>query len=420
MALVLTSLRKKRDLAHLRLWTNALLLIVAEDVAFMVYSTPLSPLLHEISHACALDAYYLAGVAFFWTASGSLRLIQRSEIYIALCAVPPLLILTAYGMDVRIRPLFLALTISGFVLSILASILLHRSRRYLLGHCAIWLPSIWFAYLGNFHLVAYYSLFGIFAATAIGFYFTLPRKRWGRVVVVTGFAVWSICFLTHPWIRDSHPDWASLAGRIWDLESLVITIGLLILTLEELSAIHELDALHDALTGLPNRRLFTDRLKQALARAGRNKSRLVLIYIDLNRFKLVNDMWGHDAGDFLLREVASRLGSVTRETDTLCRSGGDEFYLLVEDFHLHEVGGSGDFQQHSLLLLEQIRTRVEADPFPYHTPDQEVRLRVSLSLGLAVYPDQAANEGELHRIADRIMYEEKRKWSITNSVDIPA
>lgn len=420
MALVLTNLRKKRDLAYLRLWTNALLLIVAEDIAFMVYSTPLSPILHEISHACALDAYYLAGVAFFWTASGSLRLIKHSKVYLALCAVPHLLILTAYGMDLRIRPLFLAITISGFVMSIVASILLHRSRRYLLGHCAVWLPSIWFAYRGNIHLVAYYSLFGIFAATAIGFYFTLPRKRWGRVIVVTGFAVWSICFLTHPWIRDSHQDWASLAGRIWDLESLVITVGLLILTLEELSAIHELDALHDALTGLPNRRLFTDRLKQALARAGRNKSRLVLIYIDLNRFKLVNDMWGHDAGDFLLREVASRLRSVTRETDTLCRSGGDEFYLLVEDFHLLEVGESGDFQQHGLLLLEQLRTRVEADPFIYRTPEQDVRLRVSLSLGLAVYPDRATNEGELHRIADRMMYEEKRKWSVTKSVHIPA
>lgn len=419
MALVLTSLRKKRDLAYLRLWTNALLLIVAEDIAFMVYSTPLSPLLREISHACALDAYYLAGVAFFWTASGSLRLIQHSRIYIALCAVPHLLILTAYGMNVRIGPLFLALAVSGFVLSLLASILLHRSGRYLLGHCAIWLPSIWYAYRGNVHMVAYYSLFGIFAATAIGFYLTLPRKRWGRVIVVTGFAVWSICFLTHPWIRDTHQAWAPLAGRVWDLESLVITIGLLILTLEELSAINELDALHDALTGLPNRRLFTDRLKQALARAGRHKSRLVLIYIDLNRFKLVNDMWGHDAGDFLLREVASRLRSVTRGTDTLCRSGGDEFYLLVEEFHLHEAGGSGDFQQQGPLLLEQIRNRVEADPFLYRTPEQEVSLRVSLSLGLAVYPDQATNEAELHRIADRTMYEEKRKWSVTNSVPEP-
>jgi diguanylate cyclase len=420
MAFVLTSLRKKRDLEYLRPWTNALLLIVAEDVAFMLYYTPLSPLLHNISHTCALDAYYLAGVAFFWTASGSLRLIQHSKIYIALCAVPPLLILTAYGMDIRIRSLFLALTIGGFVISILASILLHRSRTYLLGHFAIWLPNIWFAYFDNIHQVAYYSLFGIFAATAIGFYFTLPRKRWGRVIVVIGFAIWSICFLSHPWIKDSHQDWAPLAGRFWDLESLVITIGLLILTLEELSAIHELDALHDSLTGLPNRRLFTDRLKQALARASRNKSRLVLIYVDLNRFKLVNDMWGHDAGDFLLREVASRLRTVTRETDTLCRSGGDEFYLLVEDFNLEGVGASGDSQQQGLLLLEQLRSRVEADPFLYRTPEQEVRLRASMSLGLSVYPDQATNEGELHRIADKTMYEDKRKWSATNPAPTPA
>jgi diguanylate cyclase (GGDEF)-like protein len=424
MALVLTRLRKKRDLAYLRLWTNALLLIVAEDIAFMLYYTPLSPLVHKISHACALDAYFLAGVAFFWTASGTLRLIPRSRIYIVLCAVPHILILTAYGMDLRIQPLFLALTIGGFVLSILATMLLHRSRMYFMGHLAIWLPSIWFAYGGRIHQVAYYSLFGIYAATAIGFYLTLPRKRWGRVIVVTGFAVWSICFLLHPWIRDTHQNWASLADRVWQLESLVITIGLLVLTLEELSAINELDALHDSLTGLPNRRLFTDRLKHALTRARRNKSRLILVYIDLNRFKLVNDMWGHDAGDFLLREVASRLRSVTRETDTLCRSGGDEFYLLVEDFHLREApqraDDAGDFEQQALSLLREIRARVETDPFLYRTPEQEVSLRASLSLGLAIYPDQATNEVELHRIADRTMYDDKRKWSATNPLPEPA
>jgi diguanylate cyclase (GGDEF)-like protein len=284
----------------------------------------------------------------------------------------------------------------------------------LLGHVVLWLPGIWFAYVGHFRHVAYYSLFGIYAATAIGFYFTLPRKRWGRIIVVTGFAVWSICFLTHPWIRDRFQDWASLANRVWDLESFVVCIGLLILTLEELSAIHESDAMHDALTGLPNRRLFADRVKQAVARASRNKSRLALVNIDLNQFKLVNDRWGHDTGDFLLREIATRLRSVTRETDTLCRIGGDEFYLLVEDFDLHGASGSDDSQAQGLWLLAQLRKRVETDPFLYSTPEREVRFSTSLSLGLAVYPDQATSEYELHRIADRSMYEDKRNWYANN------
>jgi diguanylate cyclase (GGDEF)-like protein len=414
LALVLTSFGKKRNLEFLKLWTSALLVIVAEDIAFMFYSTPLSPLLHEISHACALVAYYLVGLAFFWTASGSLRLIQHSKIYIVLCAAPQLLILIAYGMDFHAQSLFLAFTISGFVIGILASLLLHRPRTHLLAQVAIWLPSIWFAYVGHFRHVAYYSLFGIYAATAIGFYFTLPRKRWGRIIVITGFAVWSICFLTHPWIRDRFQDWASLANRVWDLESFVVCIGLLILTLEELSAIHESDALHDALTGLPNRRLFAEKVKQAVARASRNKSRLALVNIDLNQFKLVNDTWGHDTGDFLLREVATRLRSVTRETDTLCRIGGDEFYLLVEDFDLHGASASGDFQFQGLWFLAQLRQRVETDPFVYRAPGREVRFSTSLSLGLAVYPDQATSENELHRIADRSMYEDKRNWYASN------
>ena len=225
MVLVLISFRKNRDLEYLRLWINALLLIVAENIAFMVYLTPLSPFFHNFSHTCALDADHLAGVAFFWTASGSLRLIRHSKIYIVLCAVPHLLILTAYGMALQVRSLFLALTIGGFVIGILATILLHRSRTYLLGHFAIWLPSIWFAYGGHIHQVPYYSLFGIYAATAIGFYFTLPRKRWGRVIVVTGFAIWSICFLIHPWIKDKYQDWASLADRVWDMEASSSALG---------------------------------------------------------------------------------------------------------------------------------------------------------------------------------------------------
>jgi diguanylate cyclase (GGDEF)-like protein len=343
-----------------------------------------------------------------------LRLIQHSKIYIVLCAAPQLLILIAYGMDFHAQSLFLAFTISGFVIGILASLLLHRPRTHLLAQVAIWLPSIWFAYVGHFRHVAYYSLFGIYAATAIGFYFTLPRKRWGRIIVITGFAVWSICFLTHPWIRDRFQDWASLANRVWDLESFVVCIGLLILTLEELSAIHESDALHDALTGLPNRRLFAEKVKQAVARASRNKSRLALVNIDLNQFKLVNDTWGHDTGDFLLREVATRLRSVTRETDTLCRIGGDEFYLLVEDFDLHGASASGDFQFQGLWFLAQLRQRVETDPFVYRAPGREVRFSTSLSLGLAVYPDQATSENELHRIADRSMYEDKRNWYASN------
>jgi diguanylate cyclase (GGDEF)-like protein len=88
---------------------------------------------------------------------------------------------------------------------------------------------------------------------------------------------------------------------------------------------------HDPLTGLPNRTLFDDRMKQALARARRNNNRVALLFLDLDGFKTINDMMGHEAGDEALKEVARRFLTVLRETDTLARVGGDEFVLLAAD-----------------------------------------------------------------------------------------
>ena len=90
-------------------------------------------------------------------------------------------------------------------------------------------------------------------------------------------------------------------------------------------------AFHDALTGLPNRKLLVDRTVQALARANRQHTRVVLPFLDLDGFKVINDTHGHEAGDEALRQVAQRLSGLVRQGDTLARLGGDEFVLLAPD-----------------------------------------------------------------------------------------
>ena len=411
MALVLYGFHRKRNLGYLQLWSKGLLLIVVEDIARMFYLAPTSPLIHKITHVCALVTYYFAGLAFFWTASGNLRLAPHCRRYLAICSVPHLLLLTTYGMEMRHRLLFIGLAAGGWATSTLAALVLRYPRVHLLCHAAFWLPSIYLAYGGHFRSVTYYSLFGIYAATALGFYRTLPHKRRGRTIVIAGFATWAICFLTHPLFRDVLQYWNPLASRIWDLERFVITLGLLCLALEELSATHEFDALHDALTSLPNRRLFADRLQQALARARRNCSRVLLVNIDLNSFKCVNDQWGHPAGDFMLCEITSRLRAVTRESDTLCRVGGDEFCLLIEDFAPSQELAALSFQKHSQNLIEKIRQRVEAAPLlcPTGSSQGQIPLHASLSIGLASFPDEAANEEDLIRVADQRMYQDKKE-----------
>lgn len=153
-------------------------------------------------------------------------------------------------------------------------------------------------------------------------------------------------------------------------------------------------ALHDQLTGLPNRALFHDRMQQALARAHRHHGQLALLYLDLNRFKDVNDTLGHAAGDLLLELVGRRLGQCVRECDTLARLGGDEFVILLESIALPEQAA---------MVAEKIR-HVFDTPFDLDGR----RVSMSPSIGIAHYPLDGHDEQQLLRHADNAMYRAKR------------
>ena len=113
-------------------------------------------------------------------------------------------------------------------------------------------------------------------------------------------------------------------------------------------------AFHDPLTGLPNRALFEDRLKRALVAAQRQRSRIALLYIDLDRFKTVNDTLGHPAGDELVRQTARRLESRVREVDTVARLGGDEFAIILVD--IRNVGAAEDLRAPSCSTISAARS----------------------------------------------------------------
>jgi len=150
---------------------------------------------------------------------------------------------------------------------------------------------------------------------------------------------------------------------------------------------------HDMLTDLPNRSLFSDRLRQAIASARRNLSRVALLYIDLDRFKPVNDVHGHAVGDCLLREAAVRMRDCVRESDTVGRFGGDEFVVLLPG-----IEAVGD----AVRVAEKIRMALEA-PFVLGG----LTLEVSSSIGIAIYPEHGADDLSLLLHADGAMYEAK-------------
>jgi diguanylate cyclase (GGDEF)-like protein/PAS domain S-box-containing protein len=153
-------------------------------------------------------------------------------------------------------------------------------------------------------------------------------------------------------------------------------------------------ALHDYLTGLPNRALLLEQLERGLALMRRQGGRVALLFMDLNGFKPVNDAHGHEVGDLLLKEVADRLLHGVRASDTVCRQGGDEFVLLVVD-----AGSDRD-----LLQLARKLQRVVARPYPGLPAD----VSISMSVGIACWPEHAIDADDLFRAADAAMYTAKK------------
>ncbi|MDZ7788882.1 MAG: diguanylate cyclase [Xanthomonadales bacterium] len=151
---------------------------------------------------------------------------------------------------------------------------------------------------------------------------------------------------------------------------------------------------HDQLTQLPNRALFMDRLLTSLARARRNSLQLAVLYLDLDQFKQINDTHGHTTGDQLLREVAGRLLTCVRESDTVGRLGGDEFAVVLDD-----IGCAED----ATVVAEKILAALSE---PCALPGRT--LQITPSVGIAIYPEDGQDEEQLVRHADDAMYAAKR------------
>lgn len=152
-------------------------------------------------------------------------------------------------------------------------------------------------------------------------------------------------------------------------------------------------AQHDALTNLPNRYLFLDRLTQSMRQAKRFKKKIAVLYIDLDHFKEINDSLGHNVGDILLQEVALRLKKSVRETDTVARLGGDEFIIILNNFTIIET---------ILPILKSIMSTLSKQFFI-----ENQAMYITLSLGVAIYPDDSIDADTLIKNADAAMYNAK-------------
>lgn len=160
-------------------------------------------------------------------------------------------------------------------------------------------------------------------------------------------------------------------------------------------------AFHDQLTGLPNRALFNDRLEHGLVQAKRHGRALAVMFVDLDKFKVVNDTYGHDAGDVVLQTAARRLRENTRGGDTVSRHGGDEFlYLLTEARDETNIA----------MIAQKIIKAIQA-PYKVRVRDLDITPSIGASIGISIFPKDGATADVLIKSADDAMYRAKQSKS---------
>lgn len=224
--------------------------------------------------------------------------------------------------------------------------------------------------------------------------FWAAYRRWttGSFITIVGFLMWSLVFVVGPTLQLGWPGVHIEAG-VWNLPKYVVAVGMILLMLEDQIAHNRHLALHDELTGLPNRRLFQDRLENALCRAERTGQEVGLLLIDLNNFKLVNDVEGHHVGDEVLRRAGSVFLTRIRHSDMVARTGGDEFSVILE----------GPITRKQAEDVAAALRAMLTDPF--EVDGQPVG--IGASIGVAMYPEDATDADTLRVAADQAMYAEK-------------
>ncbi len=183
-----------------------------------------------------------------------------------------------------------------------------------------------------------------------------------------------------------------IVGRVWNFRDVSEYFKIMVELRDKENRLAHL-AHHDPLTGLANRLLFMDRLEHAIRKAQRSKQRLALFFIDLDRFKSINDSLGHMVGDILLKSFSERLTGTTRQIDTIARLGGDEFTLILDS-----VNGAQEAAVVARKILETLKEPFQANEHQFY---------VTSSIGISFYPEDGSDAETLLRNADAAMYRSK-------------
>lgn len=392
------SISRRHRTAQHQLWLAGWILIAVHFLAFLFAEIPGVPGL--IGTGIGLITLVVAGVCFMWaTVPSETRINSRRlaivtagsmSFYCVLAVLPvslPNWLLDTTAIAIGLAPLSVAvyylrysqhalrwLTV-GLQFALGAELLVLRRQSH-----------------GDLNLCVDAILLVVYFSCCLYFWYTHKISTTGSTITVCGFFAWSMVFVIAPMLEHYLPH-LKIESEIWNLPKYVVAIGMLLLMLEKQIERSQYLALHDDLTALANRRLFQDRLNNAMERARRSGTSLALMQVDLDGFKAINDNHGHHVGDLLLQQIAALLLRRVRRSDTVARTGGDEFSIILE-----EPSSRGDAE-----LVAESLVRILREPILLSNKS----VSVGASIGIAVFPDDASDLDSLCIEADMRMYQVK-------------
>jgi diguanylate cyclase len=389
--------RRGRTLVS-QIWLIAWMMIALHFTALIFSSLPGIP--GTVAQVVALNALAWAGGLFMWACVPYRNRTSSRWMLVTLVTTNTLYITLNTTFPQLSWALVTAAILFGTCPLLLALIALRRG----FTHPLRWVTVTLYAGLSVFLLLFQFRvpngqdlafnavIFIVYIGAAAHFWFAFRRTTAGPIVTVSGFVAWACVFLVAPLMEAYFPH-IHVQSEVWNLPKYVVAVGMILLLLEDQIEHNKYLALHDDLTGLPNRRLFQDRLAIAVERARRTGSRAALLLIDLDEFKQVNDTAGHHVGDLLLKRVSQLFLGRVRRSDTVARTGGDEFSVILEDPITRE-----DAERVGHLLTRLLDELHDLDG---HT------VQIGASVGVGMYPEDACDAASLCIAADLNMYAEK-------------
>ena len=395
LVVVFRAILRQGAAERMQLWLTAWILVLIHFVAKFV-DVGHGPWDH-VASAVNLGALELASIAFLISMSPRASTRRRQLLLGAVLGFPALAYTTAVVWELTAHSFYYGVVVVALTAtSLLAWNWYRETPSYLFGLllASVVFSSvlIWIVARNRADLGINVILAGLNFVVAVLYWRHFQRATAGVLTTVFGFVAWGAVFPISMFLQLYSPS-TIVESETWNIPKYFVAVGMILTLLEDQIHKNEYLAYHDALTGLPNRRLLEDRLEQALAHAARAGRKVAVLLLDLDRFKEVNDTYGHRIGDLALQQVVLRLSSRMRASDTLARSGGDEFTVVsdVSDEHGADI------------LLSALESALAV---PLKVEGQFIQTGVSI--GVALYPDHGHSPDELRAAADHAMYIAKR------------